>query len=168
MDEALPVCRSMGMSGKHISKKRKRSSWWLLLLLPLAAALLLLSRCGGMNGDPPPPKITVAPEQESGSIAIPGYEYLTLTADTKERSLTLPNPEVNTCWFLITLALEDGTQLWQSDYIAPGTVSEPIKLDIPLTAGSYKAVLRYQCFRMNEERSGLNGAETKLTLRVVK
>lgn len=156
------------MGGKHLNKKRKHGRRWLwLLLLPLVAVPFLLGRCDGKK-DPPPPVVSIAPEEESSSIAIPGYEYLTLTADTKKQSLALPNPEVNTCWFLITLALEDGTQLWQSDYIAPGTVSEPVKLDVPLTAGSYKAVLRYQCFRMNEERSGLNGAETKLTLRVIK
>jgi len=35
-----------------------------------------------------------------------------------------------------------------------------------LEPGTYKAVLHYDCFRMNQELSPLNGAETKLTLRV--
>jgi len=100
------------------------------------------------------------------SIAIPGYEGLTLKADTKKQEISLKNPAENNCYFVITLYLEDGTELWKSDYIKSGDISKPIKLNRKLSAGNYSAKLKYDCFALNKEKTPLNGAEIKLTLRV--
>lgn len=109
----------------------------------------------------------VTAEKNDDSIAIPGYEGLTLKAGSKKQDLCLPNPEQNTCYFQITLFLEDGTLLWQSELIEPGETSKPIVLEKELEEGTYpKAVLHYSCFEMNEELTSLNGAEIKVTLRV--
>lgn len=106
-------------------------------------------------------------EKNSDSIAIPGYEGITLKADSLEQTVALKNPEQNACYFVITLSLEDGTVLWQSEEIAPGKTSKPMKLSQELKEGTYpNAVLRYACFKMDKEKTPLNGAETKLTLRV--
>ena len=104
-------------------------------------------------------------EQNTDSIAIPGYEGLNLQADTKKQTLALSNPAQNACYFRIELYLEDGTLLWQSELIEPGTSSKPIRLLEKLEAGTYpNALLRYSCFKMDKELTPLNGAETKLTL----
>lgn len=106
-------------------------------------------------------------EKNENSISIPGFEGLSLKAGKKKQSVALMNPEQNPCYFVITLALEDGTVLWESDYIAPGETSKPITLNQPLEAGTYpNSILRYSCFTLDKNRSSLNGAETKLTLRV--
>lgn len=106
-------------------------------------------------------------EKNENTISIPGYEGLTLRADSLEQTVSLNNPIQNTCCFVITLYLEDGTRLWQSDYIKPGETSSPIVLNQPLEKGNYpNAVLQYSCFKMDSEKTPLNGAETKLTLRV--
>ena len=103
----------------------------------------------------------------TSSIAIPGYEGITLKANTKRQDVCLANPSSNQCVFRVTLCLEDGTILWESDEILPGEKSKPIKLKQKLEEGTYpKAKLQYACFKMNEERTPLNGAETVLTLRV--
>lgn len=160
------------MSGKHLVKprrKRKFTVWIVLLMLLLATACAVFAFSRREKENTPRLPQTVEsydPEKESASIAIPGYEYLTLAADTKKQSISLDNPKTNTCYFLISLFLEDGTLLWQSDYLAPGEASKPIELNLALEAGTYNAVLHYNCFRMNNELSSLNGAETKLTLRV--
>lgn len=160
------------MGGKHLVKprrKRKFAVWIVLLLLLLAAACAVFAFSRGEKENTPrlpQPVESYDPEKESASIAIPGYEYLTLAADTKKQSIALDNPKTNTCYFLISLFMEDGTLLWQSDYLAPGEASKPIELTLALEAGTYNAVLHYDCFRMNSELSSLNGAETKLTLRV--
>ena len=159
------------MSGKHIAKpeKKKRPLIRPLIIaaLLIAALAVLLFSCGGPK-EPEPPRVKedIAPEDESPSIAIPGYEGFNLEAGTKKQSIALNNPESNTCFFLISLYLEDGTLLWQSEYLAPGEKSKAMELNQKLEPGTYKAVLRYDCFRMNQELSPLNGAETKLTLRV--
>lgn len=106
-------------------------------------------------------------EKTENSISIPGFEGLNLKAGEKKQSVALMNPEQNPCYFVITLILEDGTVLWESDYIAPGEISKPITLNQPLEAGTYpNSILRYSCFTLDKNRSPLNGAETKLTLRV--
>ena len=75
-------------------------------------------------------------EKNSDSIAIPGYEAITLKADTIQQTIGLPNPPQNMCYFQITLLLEDGTVLWQSDLVEPGEISAPIKLTQTLKKGT--------------------------------
>ena len=160
------------MSGKHVAKpqkKKKPSIWILIIALFLIAVFVIafaLLRGGDKAPEPPKLKETIAPENENPSIAIPGYEYFSLEAGIKKQSIALNNPETNTCYFLISLYLEDGTLLWQSEYLAPGEVSAAMELNQKLEPGTYNAILHYDCFRMNQELSPLNGAETKLSLRV--
>lgn len=98
------------------------------------------------------------------SIAIPGYEVLELQANTKQQTLSLPNPPQNVCHFQISLYLDDGTLLWRSELIEPGATSEPIVLLQVLDKGTYSnAILKYECFKM-DGKTPLNGAETKLAL----
>lgn len=112
-----------------------------------------------------PPKTSEPVEKLEGSIAIPGYDALTLLANSREQTIVLPNPPENTCLFRLSLILEDGTVLWTSKYIKPGENSDPIKLSNPLAAGNYpNAMLKYECF--TTDQTPLNGAEIKLTLRV--
>ncbi len=109
------------------------------------------------------PETTV--KKNEGSISIPGYEMLELKADSKQQTIALPNPPQNNCYFEISLYLEDGTLLWKSDLIEPGEASKPVVLTKELPKGYYpKSILRYACFAMDEDRTPLNGAETKVTL----
>lgn len=104
-------------------------------------------------------------EKNEDSIAIPGYEAITLTADTKVQTIGFPNPAANTCYFQISLYLEDETLLWQSELVEPNAISAPIVLNQPLAAGSYpNATLKYDCYAMDGTMKQLNGAATKLTL----
>lgn len=137
-----------------------------IIALLLAAIVILFVRL--LNGDGVQEwRDNVTVEKNDNSISIPGFELLELKADTKKQTISLSNPPQNTCYFRITLRMEDGTVLWVSDYIKPGKKSKPITLETPLGAGTYSgAVLQYECFRMDENRTPLNGAETKLTLLV--
>lgn len=106
-------------------------------------------------------------EKNKDSISIPGYEGITLKANSLKQDVALKNPAQNTCYFVIALYLEDSTLLWESDYIEPGGESSPIVLTQKLPKGTYpNAILKYSCFTMDKEKTPLNGAETKLTLRV--
>ena len=139
-------------------------------LLLLIAAMLIFVRCSSV------PPATVNPQNQIStnvekpkSIAIPGYEGLELTADTKKQTLCLPNPAQNACYFQISIYLEDGTLLWKSELIEPGKTSKPVKLSEPLVEGTYRnAILHYDCFTMDGSMTPLNGAEMKFTLRVNK
>lgn len=143
---------------------------WMVVMLILVSALvvmiLVLKRCDSIPTIDLSNEATTAPiVKNPDSIAIPGYEMLELKAGSKEQSLCMPNPPQNCCYFQICLYLEDGTLLWKSELIDPGTNSKPMVLSKTLEKGTYpNAILRYSCYRMDEDLSPLNGAETKLTL----
>ena len=157
--------------GKYEKPSQKRFPWVLVVVVASVIALLLFLILKGCSGEKTPNADNVASdntatvEKNPDSIAIPGYEMLELKAGSKEQSLCMPNPPQNCCYFQICLYLEDDTLLWQSELIEPGTNSKPIVLSKTLEKGMYpNAVLRYSCYRMDENLSPLNGAETKLTL----
>ena len=101
---------------------------------------------------------------ESDSIAIPGYDTLTFKAGEKTQEITLHNPEENTCYFKMSLILEDGTTIWTSDLLEPGMAFTTIDLDEALDAGTYSDVtLKYDCYSLKDQ-SQLNGAEIKVTI----
>ena len=104
-------------------------------------------------------------EKNTDTISIPGYEGISLEANVKQQSIGFPNPEKNTCYFQISLYLDDGTLVWQSDLVEPGKVSDPILLTQELAAGTYtNAVLKYDCYTMDGAMTPLNGATTKLSI----
>ena len=157
--------------GRYEKPSPKRFPWILVIMavaLIVLLLLLVLKGCGGTqasNQGNTTDNTTATVEKNPDSIAIPGYEMLELKAGSKEQSLCMPNPPQNCCYFQITLSLEDGTLLWQSELIAPGTNAKPMVLSEALEKGMYpNAVLRYSCYSQDENLSPLNGAETKLTL----
>lgn len=106
-------------------------------------------------------------EKKPDSIAIPGYERISLKADCKEQEIGFPNPAQNTCYFQISLILEDGTTLWQSELVKPGEISKSITLNEPLAAGVYpNSLLKFDCYTMDGNMRSLNGAATKMTIHV--
>lgn len=157
--------------GKYEKPSPKRFPWMLAVVAVVLIALLLILALKGCNDASAPnygeasDSTAAAVEKNPNSIAIPGYEMLELKAGSKEQSLCMPNPPQNCCYFQISLYMEDGTLLWESELIEPGKTSKPIVLSKALEKGMYpNAVLRYSCYRMDENLSPLNGAETKLTL----
>lgn len=165
--------------GKYLAApRRKRKKAVILLaaaaLLLAAVSVLLVGRLGGQQGvrQAKLPNSETAPQSDSAekqtdSIAIPGYEGISLKANSKEQEIGFPNPAQNTCYFQISLMLEDGTLLWRSELVAPGEISDPITLEEPLEAGVYpNALLKFDCYTMDGAMRALNGAATKMTLHV--
>lgn len=165
------------MSRQHEThgRRRKRRSTSpvtivlaVFLVIALAVIAWLLIKDGTAKPpDDPQSEQTEPVEKLTDTIDIPGYTEIIFKAGVTEQDDTIVNPPQNFCWFKVSLVLEDGTILWTSDLIAPGEESEPIVLSTPLERGIYKnAMLKYQCFADEAEQKALNGAETKLTLKV--
>ena len=158
------------MRGRYQKNSPKSISIIFILIIVLAFAVLIFMICrkydnthNCISGSEAATDTTV--EKNPDSIAVPGYEMLELKAGSREQSLCMPNPPQNCCYFQIALYLEDGALLWQSELIEPGTTSKPIVLKKTLDKGMYpNAILRYSCYRMDDDLTPLNGAETKLTL----
>lgn len=111
---------------------------------------------------------TYTGEKNTDTIDIPGYRSITLKAGETRQAVNFHNPEQNTCYFRISLLLSDGTTLWQSGLIGPGKGVYEIELNKALEAGTYEdAVLKYECFTMDEAQTPLNGSEITLTIHVL-
>lgn len=164
------------METETAPKHSKRKSTTVILILLLIAVIILCisiwivfwkQNAPVINTGNPTPQESAVVEANESSIAIPGYEGITLKANSLRQNVALKNPSQNTCYFVISLYLGNGTLLWESDYIEPGGSSSPIVLTQKLPKGTYSnAVLKYSCFKMDKEKTPLNSAETKLTLRV--
>jgi hypothetical protein len=96
-------------------------------------------------------------------IAIPGYKSITIDADTADVKVNFQNPEGNPCYFVISLVLADGTELYKSKMIEPGMGLYEITLTQALAAGEYDATVKYETFGL-ESLSPMNGAEVKIKL----
>ena len=100
-------------------------------------------------------------------IAIPGYKSISLKANVREQQVNLYNPDVNDCYFVMSLILPDGTKVWQSKMIAPGKGLYTITLDQEIPAGTYEnSILKYECYKRDDTLTKLNGSEVKLILEV--
>ena len=151
--------------------KKKKSIIALILLVLLLVLICCLRACS--TKEEVTKDSTISEEtggvKSNGSIAIPGYETLQLKADSIKQDFCLSNPKENNCYFVISLTLEDGTELWKSDYIKPNDTTKPIKLKKELAEGMYpNAILKYSCYSLDKKKTQLNGAEMKITLWVKK
>ncbi len=157
-------------TNREIRKKDPRNAALIVLALITALAVgVAVWAVSSMDRDPPDagPEEAEPAEKLTDSIDLPGYGALNFKADTLEQDVCLPNPPQNFCYIRASLILEDGTVLWTSDLIPPGENSAPIVFSTPLAAGEYKnTVLKYECFRMDEALTPLNGATAELTLKV--
>ncbi|MFC0616219.1 tRNA (uracil-5-)-methyltransferase [Enterococcus faecalis] len=101
------------------------------------------------------------------NIEIPGFSELNMLANEIKQPISFYNPEVNECYFKITLLTKDGEKLWQSKLIEPGKGMHEIDLEKKLSAGTYEnAKIKYECFTLDESQSPLNGSEIEITLNV--
>ncbi|MBR1445187.1 MAG: tRNA (uracil-5-)-methyltransferase [Firmicutes bacterium] len=103
--------------------------------------------------------------EESPNIAIPGYEKIVFKAGQTKQEVKLYNPKENTCYFKMSLVLDNST-IWTSDLLEPNKAFTEIELDKPLDVGLYKdVILKYDCFSLKDQ-SKLNGAEIKVDIEV--
>lgn len=105
-------------------------------------------------------------DKGEGDISIPGYSTMIMKAGQRQQKVDIGNPPENDCYFRVTLLLEDGTRLFRSEMIEPGKGFHSIELEKAMEAGTYPAVIRYDCYTFDEEQKPLNGAESGFTLDV--
>ena len=101
---------------------------------------------------------------ETGTIAIPGFETWTVDAGKTKVSTHFYDPEKNTCYFVISVTLDDtGETIYRSKYIRPGQHLYEVELSRALAAGSYKATLHYSTYAVTD-LAPMNGADVPFTL----
>ncbi|HPF54041.1 MAG TPA: hypothetical protein P5116_05015 [Eubacteriales bacterium] len=98
-------------------------------------------------------------------IAIPGYESITIDANTTKVLVNFQNPSQNQCFFVISLILTDtGEVLYQSKWLEPGKALYEIELTRALEPGTYNAKVKYETYALTSPYGSLNGAEVKIQL----
>lgn len=103
---------------------------------------------------------------DTGSVHVPGYDYISMKAGETSITATLYNPEGNNCLIEAAIILPDGTEIFRSDMLDPGDTLDKIELSQSVPAGKYeKTILRYSCYAFGDQRQ-LNGADVLFTLEV--
>jgi len=110
------------------------------------------------------------PENKPGSrpgIQVPGYNNITIPANTSNVNITLLNPEGNPCYFTFELVLKDNDEsLYSSKMVEPSSCIEQIALSKQLTKGEYKATIKIRTYSI-EDLVPMNDANVETTLIVV-
>lgn len=100
----------------------------------------------------------------SGSgIQIPGFKAININANSKNVQVSFSNPQGNPCYFVVSLMLEDGTELYKSKMIPPGKGVYNISLEKALSKGEYNGILKYETYGI-DGLNPMNGANLKLTV----
>ncbi len=107
-------------------------------------------------------------EEESSpqkqGVQIPGYATAEMKSEDTSLNISIGNPKSNECGFYATVKLEDGTELYKSDFLKPGSGLTSIPLSKTLEPGEYNAMVVYECVTLDEPHTPLNSAESEFTL----
>jgi len=107
----------------------------------------------------------IDPPIPAGSIAVPGFERLTVRGRMLDAEY-IHNPARNNNYFVVSLTLADGTEVYRSGVLAPGQAVGIVELPTAITPGTYEgAVARYSAFAL-DNLSPLNGADIAFVLEV--
>ncbi len=101
------------------------------------------------------------------SIQINGFTDWSLPAGkTENLPIVLENPEGNPCYFTFSIVLSDGTLLYESKQVPPGTRISSVTTNQPLDEGKYEAEI---VIDTNDIVTGepMNSAKSKITIHSV-
>ena len=97
-------------------------------------------------------------------IRIPGYPRITISADTKDVTMNLQNPEGNPCYFTFEIVLTEGEEtIYTSKLVEPGKAITDVTLSRALEKGEYPAVIKITTTSLTDG-SAMNGADVETVL----
>lgn len=97
-------------------------------------------------------------------IRNPGYPRITISADTKDVTMNLQNPEGNPCYFTFEIILTEGEEtIYTSKLVEPGKAITDVTLSRALEKGEYPAVIKITTTSLTDG-SAMNGADVETVL----
>lgn len=97
-------------------------------------------------------------KEKPEGIRIPGYPRITISADTKDVTMNLQNPEGNPCYFTFEIILTEGEEtIYTSKLVEPGKAITDVTLSRALEKGEYPAVIKITTTSLTDG-SAMNGA----------
>ena len=177
-------------SGTEVSEKERKglkknytTKVFVLIILALAGVIAVLAGMYLRNRQPEPGaypsgyvtswSVDIPEEvqeqvqsQSQEQILAPGYGNMSAEAGADTLRISIGNPPENHCYLQASLVMEDGTVLFTSGLLEPGTGYTEIPLSRKLDPGEYNVYVRYQGFAMDSSRSELNSIESAFVLTV--
>lgn len=99
------------------------------------------------------------------NIQFSGITEMHFVAGQREQNYIFSNPEVNPCYFKITISLSDtGETIYTSDLLPPGYSISRFTLDRALAAGEYNVVVHFDTFSFDREQRPLNKMDFKTVI----
>lgn len=103
-------------------------------------------------------------KEKPEGIRIPGYPRITISADTKDVTMNLQNPEGNPCYFTFEIILTEGEEtIYTSKLVEPGKAITDVTLSRALEKGEYPAVIKITTTSLTDG-SAMNGADVETVL----
>jgi len=105
-------------------------------------------------------------ETQERGIAMPGWETMTIPANTKDVTVDFYNPETNKGYYHLTfeLKLKNGETLYKSGLVKAGDHIRNITLSKGLERGTYDAVLHIQPYTADDKLTMKNSANVSFKL----
>lgn len=101
-------------------------------------------------------------------ISIPATTGIVLSSNTLTQDISIGNPCVNNCIFVVYLYLSDGTLLFKSEPLRPSDMLSTIRLNKVLSAGVYKnAVFVYECYTNDSTMTAISRCEFPVEIKVI-
>ena len=92
-------------------------------------------------------------KEKPEGIRIPGYPRITISADTKDVTMNLQNPEGNPCYFTFEIILTEGEEtIYTSKLVEPGKAITDVTLSRALEKGEYPAVIKITTTSLTDGR----------------
>ena len=109
--------------------------------------------------------IPAADDESTHSIQIPAMTGMSMRAGRLEQRVDFYNPKENSCYFVLSLYLSDGTLIYKSDMLAPSEHITDITLMQELQRGLYRNCrLVYNCYAL-DGKTPLNGSSVVLDIK---
>lgn len=104
---------------------------------------------------------------EQKQITIQGFTDWTIPAgQTDSLPIILENPDGNPCYFSFSIELQDGTKLYESAHVPPGTLLSNITINKALEKGDYKASVYITTAELGTG-APMNAARTEIMIHVI-
>jgi len=103
---------------------------------------------------------------QATGVQVPGYKDARMKAGDETLHLSIGNPAVNEAGFYATVELEDGTVLYESPLLEPGSGIKDIPLAVSPERGQYNAWVIYRVVSLDEEHTPMNSVRSAFILYV--
>lgn len=133
-------------------------------------AIVATSQCGNVGADSSeseftfPEVISVGSDGFSArkqvSASILATTGIVFESGKLEQTVNLSNPDENSCAYVISLYLGDGTMLFQTEPVYPGDTVNIVSLSRELSCGHYSdAIIVYDCYSVDGAMNPLTRCE---------